>query len=89
MNRAKGLSDGNGTHLGWIIWCPGCKEHHRLDQCWIFNGNLERPTFSPSLLINHPDGRRCHSFVTNGRIEFLADCTHELKGQVVELEGVD
>lgn len=28
---------------------------------------------------------RCHSFVTNGRIEFLSDSTHALAGQTVDL----
>lgn len=28
---------------------------------------------------------RCHSFVTDGRIQFLGDCTHELAGQTVDL----
>lgn len=28
---------------------------------------------------------RCHSFVRNGHIEFLGDCTHELAGQTVAL----
>jgi hypothetical protein len=27
----------------------------------------------------------CHSFVTNGRIQFLADCTHSLAGQTFDL----
>lgn len=27
----------------------------------------------------------CHSFVTDGRIQFLTDCTHALAGQTVEL----
>ena len=27
----------------------------------------------------------CHSFVTDGMIQFLDDCTHDLKGQTVEL----
>lgn len=27
----------------------------------------------------------CHSYVRAGRIEFLGDCTHELRGQVVDL----
>ena len=29
--------------------------------------------------------RRCHSFVREGRIQFLHDCTHALTGQTVEL----
>jgi len=28
---------------------------------------------------------RCHSFVTDGRIQFLADCTHALANQTVDL----
>lgn len=28
----------------------------------------------------------CHSFVTRGKIKFLADCTHALAGQEVPLE---
>ena len=31
----------------------------------------------------------CHSFVTDGRIQFLGDCTHALKGQTVVLEDFD
>lgn len=28
---------------------------------------------------------RCHSFVTDGKILFLGDCSHALKGQTVDL----
>ncbi len=31
----------------------------------------------------------CHSFVTEGRIQFLGDCTHALAGQTVDLPEVD
>ena len=27
----------------------------------------------------------CHSFVTDGRIQFLGDCTHKLAGQTVNI----
>lgn len=27
----------------------------------------------------------CHSYVTDGRIQFLGDCTHDLTGQTVDL----
>ena len=30
----------------------------------------------------------CHSFVTDGRIQFLSDCTHELAGQTVDLPDI-
>ena len=29
---------------------------------------------------------RCHSFVTNGEIRFIGDCTHELAGKTVNLK---
>ena len=33
-----------------------------------------------------PDGTKvCHSFIRDGRIQFLGDCTHHLAGQTVDL----
>lgn len=40
----------------------------------------------------HPDDRVaytcscCHSFVEQGRIRFLSDCTHKLAGQTISLQ---
>lgn len=31
----------------------------------------------------------CHSFVENGMIRYLDDCTHSLVGQTVELPDID
>lgn len=31
----------------------------------------------------------CHSFVTDGKIKFLNDCTHKLAGKTVELQPDD
>jgi hypothetical protein len=33
---------------GFSWWCPACDEGHPLPDAWTFNGNLEKPTFSPS-----------------------------------------
>lgn len=33
--------------------------------------------------------QRCHSFVTDGRIQYLGDCTHALAGQTVEMLDVE
>lgn len=30
----------------------------------------------------------CHSYVADGRIQYLDDCTHHLKGQTVDLEPI-
>jgi hypothetical protein len=47
---------------------------------------MESPTFTPSILCNKDAPEvRCHSFVVNGRIQFLGDCFHFLKGQTVDL----
>lgn len=75
-----------------MIKCPGCNENHVLDERWTFVNapDLERPTFLPSLLVRWQFGndrapKVCHSFITNGQIQFLGDCTHALAGQTVDL----
>lgn len=74
------------TGPAYYFYCPGCKCSHVFDSRWTFNGDLERPTFSPSLLCNQNDSeRRCHLFVREGKIEFLGDCAHHLAGQTVEM----
>lgn len=35
---------------GYHHWCPACKHMHRLPDSWQFNGDLEKPTFTPSFL---------------------------------------
>ena len=35
---------------GWLFWCPGCNEAHKVGDSWQFDGNEESPTFSPSVL---------------------------------------
>jgi hypothetical protein len=64
---------------------------HVFDQRWAFNGDRAAPTFKPSMLVRYGRDlkRVCHSFVTAGEIQFLNDCTHELKGQTVKLEPFD
>lgn len=106
------------------FWCPGCDEVHAVKvregaaagPSWTWNGNVDAPTFQPSILIRSghyashyeagkhecwctydaaeiaagrlPSGFSCsvcHSFVTDGQIQFLGDCTHKLAGQTVPL----
>jgi hypothetical protein len=81
------ISNQSGEHHGHMIFCPGCKQAHVFDSRWTFNGDLDKPTFRASMLVNasQPE-KRCHSFVTDGEIQFLDDCYHELKGKTVKLE---
>jgi len=92
----------------YIFFCPACQCGHGIwttsrnenNALWDFDGNMESPTISPSILLRHTkyetgeDGMPiketvnnivCHSFVKNGMIQFLGDCTHELKNQTIEL----
>ncbi|TXH42264.1 MAG: hypothetical protein E6Q97_35985 [Desulfurellales bacterium] len=73
----------------WKWLCPGCGYNHSfwMDGRWTFNGDVDRPTFNPSLLLRKEDGwkEQCHTFVRDGRIEFLGDCTHALAGTTVEM----
>ena len=95
----------------FILMCPACECGHWFNDTWQFNGDMEKPTINPSLLVTSysvpenpelddngkyvlgADGRIkgakktiCHSFVREGKIEFLGDCTHDKAGQTLELK---
>jgi hypothetical protein len=77
----------------YSFWCPGCEQHHLFAvrkegrPSWTFDGNMQQPTFSPSLL--YPDKTpRCHLFLRNGKLEFCSDCEHELAGKTVDLPDI-
>ena len=80
----------DGKLIGYNFKCPGCNNIHVVTTTpesptvWAFNGDLENPTFRPSLLLRLDD-LVCHSFVTNGEISFLRDSTHHLAGKKVRL----
>lgn len=79
-----------------FFWCPGCEYLHRFviardhsGPVWVVTGAGDDLTFSPSLLINGSDPKtRCHSFVRGGRIQFLGDCWHSLKGQTIDVPEI-
>jgi len=61
---------------------------------WSWNGDAESPTLIPSILTQFTYGEeqiqhRCHSFVNDGTIQFLSDCSHELVGQTCNLLEVE
>jgi hypothetical protein len=56
---------------------------------WTWDGNLEAPTLSPSILTRRrfagePE-QICHSYLRAGVFEFLGDCTHALAGHHVPI----
>ena len=116
-----------------FMWCPGCDQLHLVGltgngPLWEWDGNLDAPTISPSILAFHcaklaacdqphphyefcidpecgalghylpdaggqahitqcpagPNGN-CHSFVRNGKWEFLGDSAHKLAGQTISM----
>ena len=100
--------------------CPGCGGFHDIPvrsasepgSQWIWNGSVDRPTLTPSVLARsghyidpgscwckyyseHPEKTPhfkcgiCHSFVTDGYIQYLTDCTHALAGQTVALPDIE
>lgn len=87
---------GTEEHHAWRFHCPGCGFGHSFDSRWTFNGDTVKPTFTPSLLVRTErlEGEKrvpvlCHSFVTDGQIRFLNDCTHDLAGKTVPLEPIE
>lgn len=79
-----------GNHV--FYWCPGCKTNHQIKTPhWSFNNDLEKPTFSSSILVMYDNERKktCHHFVRDGKIEYLDDCYHELKSTTVLMEDFD
>ena len=88
---------GDDPHKRIKWYCPGCKCDHGVPvpphaHAWDWNGSLESPTLSPSVLVTfgrypRPDlPQTCHCFVRDGKIEFLSDCEHELAGKTVEMK---
>lgn len=104
----------NALADGTLLYrCP-CGDTHAINSAkWSWNGDVERPTFSPSVLVTsghyvprapgepescwcayakeNPEEKlpfgcyRCHSYVENGMVRFLADCTHALANQTVPI----
>ncbi len=63
------MTNQDGEHSGWAIYCPACEQLHVFDDRWTFNGNMEKPTFRASMLVHeHKYGTgikpRCHSLLT-------------------------
>jgi len=84
----------------YVFVCPGCGHGHGLyishpndvGAQWTWDGNIEKPTVQPSIMSkwDYGTGKKvCHMFVREGKIIFLNDCTHELRGKTVDMKDID
>lgn len=95
------------SRIGVLVhWCPGCKERHSvyIDEAghnnnivWSFNGDYEKPTFSPSVKHSTNVPRtieeltkpvtyvKCHYSITDGMIIYCNDSMHEFAGKSIPL----
>lgn len=92
MAKVKIYDTDEGRQEAWF-WCPGCKANHRFIisgdaskyPVWKFNGDVNNPTFEPSLRITYGNNRQCHLHLENGIIRYVNDGeSHELNGMSVE-----
>lgn len=97
MAKVKEERPGTGYYK---FFCPGCKREHifwtNRDRgqsfCWHFNNDLEKPTVRASILNDPVEAigyKRCHLFITDGKIQYLGDCGHELAGKTVDMVDVE
>jgi len=71
--KLRQIYDFNHHLLGYAHWCPGCGEHHVFDTeqanprgaRWSFDGNMEAPTFAPSMRVLHQPGEWAYDEATN------------------------
>lgn len=73
------------------FYCPACKQWHSVNSTWSWNLSLCSTTINPSIKVtsfNEQGETICHLYVRDGRIEYLNDCTHELKDQTVKMVDV-
>jgi hypothetical protein len=76
----------------YLFYCEGCKRVHSFNDTWQFDGNFDKPTISPSIKVTMQykgTDYICHSFIKEGKIQYLNDCHHKLAGQTVPLKNKD
>ena len=77
----------------YLYMCEGCGYEHAFGLKvegghHDFNMDLDNPTISPSLLQNFTPGKLCHSYIKDGKIQYLNDCQHKLAGQIIDLPDI-
>lgn len=88
------IEDAKDGQPDYLFDCPGCGNSHGVwtqnhnvhtGAKWQFNGDVNKPTVTPSILVRHNSFRSivdgigvtgteyehvCHTFITDGRIQF-------------------
>lgn len=82
-----------------VFFCPACQYDHsfRIEKgshnpdapIWQWDGDMEKPTFTPSLMVNRGTPYQCHLFVRDGLIEYLPDSVHPLSGCTVVMQEIE
>jgi hypothetical protein len=82
----------------WIFWCSQCECAHHFPvgehpTNWQFNGKIDCPTFTPSLMLSIQDeeGKKkhvCHLNLTDGVVIYHADIAQKLAGQRLPLAKI-
>lgn len=73
------------------MYLPVCL-NSKEEKSWLWNGDVYAPTLTPSVCtrMGHADHETiCHSWVREGRVEFLGDSTHEHAGKTLDLLPVE
>lgn len=78
---------------GYAFICRPCKSEHVFytrtgnpNTEWEFNGDMDLPTFNPSLKNTRP-GMCCHLNLVNGILVYHSDCTHMSKDTSMPMEN--
>lgn len=89
--KLQAFTDGDGNK-GYHHFCPGCNLLHNIwtsgKVAWAFNGNMDKPTFTPSVHHSTNKNTICHYNITAGDILFHEKSTHPLKSQRVGLPDI-
>lgn len=85
----------DGVLIGYRMNCPGCGLHHVIfseksdgvPSPWTFNGDLEKPTVTPSLKVTMGDDNPycCHFVITDGMVSFCSDSSHSFANKTVPM----
>jgi len=64
-------------------------DEEEIGPVWVWNGDARKPTLHPDIDTQHPKTGRCRIKVTDGRVEFMLDSTHENAGKTMDLLDIE